>query len=103
MDKRQQVAEEVRRTMELLDKLGRVQARPGFRQRVLDNPGPVSRSASFRWERSLSWAAVGLLLLLNTAVAYQRLSGGGTRSQLESALGERYGLGASYESYLGIK
>jgi hypothetical protein len=103
MDKHKDVSEEVRKTMESMEHLSRVHPRPGFRQRVLARATPGPRGAVISMTQQLQWAAVGLLLLLNTAIAYHRLSGGGVRHQLENALMERYGLGETYQSYYGIK
>lgn len=83
------VSEAVTRRLAALDNLSRVRPRADFQQRVLERLAVERRSAG---ARRLAWAAIGLLLLLNTAAAYQRLSGSGARAQLESALSARYGL-----------
>lgn len=83
------VSEAVARSLASLEDLSRVRPRADFQQRVLERLAVERRSAG---ARRLAWAAIGLLLLLNTAAAYQRLSGSGARAQLESALSTRYGL-----------
>lgn len=89
MNKPVDVSEAVARSLTSLEGLSRVRPRADFQQRVFERLADERPSAG---ARRLSWAAVGLLLLLNTAAAYQRLSGSDARAQLESALSVRYGL-----------
>ena len=89
MNKPVDFSEAVAQSLASLESLSRVRPRADFQQRVFERFAYERRSAG---ARRLSWAAIGLLLLLNTAAAYQRLSGSGARAQLESALSVRYGL-----------
>ncbi|MGI9159569.1 MAG: hypothetical protein ACR2K1_07440 [Saprospiraceae bacterium] len=96
MNKPVDVSEAVAQSLAAMENLSRVRPRADFQQRVLERLAYERRSAG---ARRLSWAAIGLLLLLNTAAAYQRLSVSGARAQLKSALSARYGLQELTELY----
>ena len=96
MNKPVDISETVAQALASLESLSRVRPRADFQQGVLERLAQERRIAG---TRQLAWAAIGLLLMLNTAAAYQRLSGSGARAQLESALSVRYGLQEAAEFY----
>ena len=89
MDKRRKIDEEVRKTMEVFDRMERVEGNPFLMTRLEEK---MQTSSGVRRPRlAIQWAMLALLLLVNVFVLISQQETGVDSASLETEIAEEYG------------